>query len=59
LLIEPLVRDSLQEIEVAEQMPSLTVGISTRADSPLTPVALAMARAVTAAARRHAPSRRF
>jgi DNA-binding transcriptional LysR family regulator len=59
LLIEPLVRDSLQEIEVAEPMPSLTVGISTRADSPLTPVAAAMARAVTAAARRHAPSRRF
>jgi LysR family transcriptional regulator, regulator of abg operon len=57
LLDEPLVRDSLQEIAVAETMPSMTVGIITRTDPPLTPVAAAMARAVTAAARRLARSR--
>ena len=57
LLNEPLLRDSLQEIAVAETMPSLTVGIITRADPPLTPVAAAMARVVTAAARRYARSR--
>jgi DNA-binding transcriptional LysR family regulator len=57
LLTEPLVRDSLQEIAVAETLPSSTVGITTRTDPPLTPVAAAMARAVTAAARRYARSR--
>jgi DNA-binding transcriptional LysR family regulator len=57
LLAEPMVRDSLQEIAVAEAMPSLTAGVITRADPPLTPVAAAMARAVTAAARRYARSR--
>jgi hypothetical protein len=57
LLAEPLVRDSLQEIAVAEPMPSMTVGIIARTDPPLTPVAAAMARAVTAAARRYARSR--
>jgi LysR family transcriptional regulator, regulator of abg operon len=57
LLDEPLVRDSLQEIAVAETMPSMTVGIITRTDPPLTPVAAAMARAVTAVARRYARSR--
>jgi hypothetical protein len=57
LLTEPLVHDSLQEIAVAEPMPSMTVGLITRTDPPLTPVAAAMARAVTAAARRHARSR--
>ena len=56
LLTEPLVRDSLQEIAV-ETLPSSTVGITTRTDPPLTPVAAAMARAVTAAARRYARSR--
>src|SRR5262245_20919247 len=50
LLTEPLVRDSLQEIAVAEPLPSLTVGITTRTDPPLTPVAAAMARVVTAVA---------
>jgi len=53
-LTEPLVRDSLQEIPVAEAMPSLTVGITTRTDPPLTPVAAAMARAAITAARRFA-----
>lgn len=57
LLATPLVRDSLEEIAVAEPLPSLTVGIITRTDPPLTRVAVAMARAVTAAARRYARSR--
>lgn len=57
LLTTPLVRDSLEEIAVAEPLPSLTVGIITRADPPLTRVAVAMARAVTAAARRYTRSR--
>jgi LysR family transcriptional regulator of abg operon len=57
LLAEPLVREILQEIEVVEPMPSFTVGIITRMDPPLTPVAAAMARAVTAAARRLARPR--
>lgn len=57
MLNEPLARDSLQEIEVEEPMPSMTVGIITRTDPPLTPAAAAMARAVTAAARRLARSR--
>lgn len=57
LLTEPMVRESLQEIAVDEPMPSLTVGIITRADPPLTPVAAAMARAVTAAARKYPHAR--
>jgi DNA-binding transcriptional LysR family regulator len=57
LLDEPLLRDSLQEIAVAEPMPSLTAGVITRADPPPTRVAAAMTRAVTAAARRYARSR--
>jgi DNA-binding transcriptional LysR family regulator len=57
LLTTPLVRDSLEEIAVAEPLPSLTVGMITRTDPPLTRVAVAMARAVTAAARRYARSR--
>lgn len=57
LLDQPTVRDSLEEIAVAEPLPSLTVGIITRTDPPLTPAAAAMARAVTAAARRFAQSR--
>jgi DNA-binding transcriptional LysR family regulator len=54
LLDSPLVRDSLQEIPVAEPLPSLTVGVITRSDPPLTRAAAAMARAVAAAARRYA-----
>lgn len=41
----------LQAIEVKEPMPSYTAGIFQRADSPLTKAALAMTKAVTAAAR--------
>ena len=44
-------RDLLQEIPIAEAMPSVTAGIFTRADTPLTRVAAAMARAATAVAR--------
>jgi LysR family transcriptional regulator, regulator of abg operon len=43
--------DALQTIAVAEEMPSLTVGLYTRADTPLTRVAAAMVRHVTAVAR--------
>lgn len=45
-------RDLLQLIPVASTMPSVTAGIYTRADTPLTKVAAAMAKAATAAARR-------
>lgn len=44
-------RDSLQPISVSDVMPSYTVGMFTRLDSPLTPFAAAMAKAATAAAR--------
>lgn len=52
LLAMPLARDVLQEIPVAERLPSVTQGMFTRADAPLTRVAAAMARAVTVVARR-------
>ena len=57
LLATPLVRDWLEEIPVAEALPSLTVGIITRSDPPLTRVAAAMARAVSVVARRYVRSR--
>lgn len=41
----------LQEIVVAEAMPFVTVGLHTRADTPFTRLAAAMARQVTAVAR--------
>jgi hypothetical protein len=44
-------QDALQTIAVVEEMPSLTVGLYTRADTPLTRVAAAMVRHVTAVAR--------
>jgi len=52
LLATPFARDLLQEIPLAERMPSITHGIFTRADARLTKVAAAMAKAVTLAARR-------
>jgi len=55
--VRRLVRDSLEEIAVAEPLPSLTVGIITRADPPLTRVGAAMARVVTAAARQYPRTR--
>jgi LysR family transcriptional regulator, regulator of abg operon len=51
-LQDPFARDYLQEIPIAGPMPTLTAGIFTRADAPLTRVAAAMARAATAVARR-------
>ena len=51
LLASPFARDLLQEIPVAERMPSITHAMFTRADSPLTKIAAAMAKAVTLAAR--------
>jgi DNA-binding transcriptional LysR family regulator len=51
MLTHPLARDLLQEIPLVERMPSITHGIHSRADAPLTPVAAAMAKAMTAVAR--------
>ena len=51
LLDRPPTSEFLQEITVAEAMPSVTVGLYTRADTPLTRVAAAMVRHVTAVAR--------
>ena len=48
---------ALQEIRVTERIPSFTVGMFTRADAPLTPIAAAMARAISSIARRQAASR--
>lgn len=45
-------RDILVRIPVAETTPTVTVGMFTRTDPPLTPAAAAMARAVIAVARR-------
>jgi len=50
-LKEPFARDTLQELAVAEMLPSVTAGIYTRADTPLTRAAAAMARAASAVAR--------
>ncbi len=51
LLQEPFARDYLEEIPIAITMPTLTAGIFTRADTPLTRVAAAMAKAATTVAR--------
>ncbi len=56
LLAESILGDFLQEIPVAESLPSFIVGMFTRTDTPLTQVAGAMAKAVTAAARELARS---
>jgi LysR family transcriptional regulator of abg operon len=52
MLTQSFARNFLQQIAVAEPMPTYTVGMFTRADSPLTRVAAAMAKAVTVAVRR-------
>lgn len=57
LLEEPFVRDLLVPIRIAEPMPTLNVGMFTRADSPLTPTAAAMAKEVIAVGRRLAQRR--
>jgi DNA-binding transcriptional LysR family regulator len=56
LMIEPFLRHpmaarALQPIEVREPIPSPSLGIFQRADTPLTAAAAAMAQAVTAASR--------
>jgi DNA-binding transcriptional LysR family regulator len=51
MLMQSFARDFLQQIAVVEPMPTYTVGMFTRAGPPLTPVAVAMAKAVTSAAR--------
>ncbi len=50
LLSESYAREYLQEIKVRESLPSFSVGIFSRADTPLTPAASAMANALTTAA---------
>jgi hypothetical protein len=50
-LVAPPGRELLQEVPVAETMPSVTAGIYTRADAQLTRVAAAMAKAATTVAR--------
>jgi hypothetical protein len=56
ILTQSFARDFLQQIAAVEPMPIHTVGMFTRADSPLAPVVAAMAKAVTVAARRLARS---
>ncbi len=56
MMKESPARDFLQHIAVTETMPSYTVGMFTRLDPPLTQLAAAMAKAVTAAARQVARS---
>jgi hypothetical protein len=51
MLNEPFAREFIQEIPLDETVPTVTAGIFTRADTPLTRVAAAMARSVTAVAR--------
>jgi LysR family transcriptional regulator of abg operon len=51
LLTEPYAREYLQEIKVRERLPSFSVGLFSRADTPLTPAASAMAKALAATAR--------
>ena len=55
-LKQPLARDVLQEIPITDAIPSVTLGIFTRADTPLTRVAAAMVKNVTAVAREIARS---
>ena len=51
LLAQPFAREFLQEIPVAEPLPSVTAGMFTRADTPLTRTAAAMVKAAVAASR--------
>ena len=49
---EPFARQFLRELTLADALPSVTAGIFTRADTPLTRVAAAMVRCASAVARR-------
>jgi LysR family transcriptional regulator, regulator of abg operon len=51
VLKEPAWRERLQEISVTQPIPSVTAGMFTRADSPLTRAAAALAKAVITSAR--------
>jgi DNA-binding transcriptional LysR family regulator len=53
----PLSGDPLHVFDIPETLLSLTVGIFTRADSPLTPAAAALAKAVAASSRKLAKGR--
>jgi len=53
----PLSGDPLRIFELSETLPKLTVGMFTRADSPLTPTAAALAKAVVASSRKLAARR--
>ena len=46
-LARPQAREALQQVQLSETLASLTVGLFIRSDTPLTPAAAAMARAVT------------
>ncbi len=52
MLAAPFARDVLHEIVIAESLPSYTAGMFTRADTPFTLAAAAMARAITVVARK-------
>jgi LysR family transcriptional regulator, regulator of abg operon len=52
VLAHPIARGTLQRIPVRETLPTIKVGMLTRAHSPLTPVATAMSKAVTEVTRR-------
>lgn len=60
ILPRPMLSGSplLREIEVSDALPPFTIGIFTRADTPLTPAASAMAHIVTTIGRRVASGRR-
>ncbi len=53
----PLSNDPLKVFELRETLPTLTVGLFTRKDSPLTPAAAALSKAVIAASRKLARKR--
>ena len=56
MLTEPFARHFLQEIPIEEPVPSVSAGLFTRSDAPLTRAAAGMAKAVTAVARQLARS---
>ena len=51
-LQDPFARRFLRELRIAEPIPTVTAGIFTRADTPLTQVGASMVKCATAAARR-------
>jgi LysR family transcriptional regulator, regulator of abg operon len=57
ILSWPSIPGAIQEMRIAERLPSLTVGIFARADTPLTPTAAALSKALVKAGRQLAFSR--